>query len=171
MSFCRQTPVARTRKPHRCSWCDESIPAGSAAVSGSGQWEGDFWHGYEHPECYRAAQYEWFYLDEEYPEPGTMQRGQCLEKGDTSDSILWSPAPVTQEEMSALYQGVNPHALTWPVWRCTCGLHFLEKDAPVSGALRWNGRAWEHHHGGQAGHFRMTRTIEPINHTPPAPTA
>lgn len=161
MSFCQHTPILRTRKPHRCGWCGEPIPAGSPAVRGAGVTDGEFWSSYEHPECYRAAQYEWFQQAIDYPEPGTVQRGQCLEHGDTSAAILWSPEPVTHEEMTRQLPPVNPYALTWPVWRCECGLHFLDKSAPVSGDLRWNGFAWEHNHGGQ--HFRMSRTIEQIS--------
>ncbi len=39
-------------------------------------------------------------------------------------------------------------------WKCACG----EDADPVSVAWRWTGSWWEHHHGGQAGHFRATYT-------------
>ncbi len=35
-------------------------------------------------------------------------------------------------------------------WRCACGA----TPDPADGAWRWTGTAWEHNHGGQAGHFR-----------------
>lgn len=35
-------------------------------------------------------------------------------------------------------------------WRCDCGAACLPWDA----SWRWNGSYWEHHHGGQAGHFQ-----------------
>lgn len=46
--------VARTRKPHRCEWCFETIEAGGAAeyhvcISG-----GEFCSYYLHPECSEA---------------------------------------------------------------------------------------------------------------------
>lgn len=34
-------------------------------------------------------------------------------------------------------------------WRCSCGA-WLD---PNDGAWRWNGKGWEHSHGGQGGHF------------------
>lgn len=57
MSFTRTTPVRKTRKPHRCAWCGELIPAGSQAVSfASHGWDWDFSSGHMHPECNRACE-------------------------------------------------------------------------------------------------------------------
>jgi len=43
-------------------------------------------------------------------------------------------------------------------WRCSCGA----TPDPAAADWRWTGSAWEHHHGGQAGHFRA-------EYTPPEP--
>ena len=45
------TPVKKTRKNHCCAWCDRTIKVGESAVKWAGIWEGDFCHGYMHPEC------------------------------------------------------------------------------------------------------------------------
>lgn len=42
-------------------------------------------------------------------------------------------------------------------WVCDCGALCNPSDA----SWRWNGEAWEHSHGGQAGHFVATRKAAP----------
>lgn len=54
MCFYSEQWVNKTRKPHRCMWCGDIIPAGSAACHSSGVWEGDFYADYLHPECAAA---------------------------------------------------------------------------------------------------------------------
>ena len=43
MSFQSETKVKSTRKEHKCEGCLQSIPTGSAAVRGSGLFEGGFY--------------------------------------------------------------------------------------------------------------------------------
>ena len=45
MSYSSARDIARTRKPHRCCWCDEPIPQGSPARYMAGYW---------HDECQQA---------------------------------------------------------------------------------------------------------------------
>ncbi len=49
----RETTV-KTRKEHRCDWCPELIEIGQPAISRAYMWEGEFFHGYLHPECMEA---------------------------------------------------------------------------------------------------------------------
>jgi len=163
MSFFQFSPIAKTRNEHRCAWCNEKIEKGAAAVRGSGFGDDGFWSAIEHPECYRACQYEWWNESDEYP-LDSMRRGTCLESGDTGDCTIWSSEPVTAEELRTVgrhAKNTRPFANFWPVWKCECGLEFALDSSPIDGSLRWNGYAWEHHHGGQAGHFRMTKTFQP----------
>jgi hypothetical protein len=53
--------IRRTRKPHQCYWCAETIDAGSAAVSHSCRHffnGGEFNSYYLHPECDAASKRE-----------------------------------------------------------------------------------------------------------------
>lgn len=50
------TAVAKTRKDHLCFWCGELIATGSNAFKSAWIWDGDFAHGYDHPECKKAYQ-------------------------------------------------------------------------------------------------------------------
>ena len=50
----RETMVKKTRKRHRCEWCPEWIEVGQAAMNRAYVWEGEFHHGYLHPECWEA---------------------------------------------------------------------------------------------------------------------
>lgn len=43
-----------TRKSHRCEWCDEVICAGEPAQYRVYICDGEFCHGWQHPECYQA---------------------------------------------------------------------------------------------------------------------
>lgn len=45
MSYSSARDIVKTRKPHRCYWCDEPIPLGSPARYVAGYW---------HVECYAA---------------------------------------------------------------------------------------------------------------------
>ena len=56
MSFYSDRWVAKTRKRHACQWCGTFIEAGEAAHYSAGHFDGDFWHGYMHPECSEAEQ-------------------------------------------------------------------------------------------------------------------
>lgn len=46
MDYIRTTEVKRTRKPHRCFGCLETIPVGSSARYTTGQWEGQWGYYY-----------------------------------------------------------------------------------------------------------------------------
>lgn len=54
MSFSETRAIARTRKPHRCCWCNEAIPQGSSAVYTVVSGNGDFSAGHWHDECHSA---------------------------------------------------------------------------------------------------------------------
>lgn len=81
MSYCEfynEREVKKTRKNHRCQWCNEPIPAGSSTVYTSGVFEGDFFSGHMHKECAHAmhkADCEDGYI------PGEHARGSVLEDG------------------------------------------------------------------------------------------
>ena len=66
-----------TRKPHRCGWCNERIPAGTSEIwSRSYIWEDGPQSDWMHPECYEAM----MSLDpgelQEGWMPGDFERGQ-----------------------------------------------------------------------------------------------
>jgi hypothetical protein len=50
----RETTV-KTRKKHECDWCPEPIEIGELAIDRAYIWEGEFCHGYLHPECLEAV--------------------------------------------------------------------------------------------------------------------
>lgn len=50
----RETEVNKTRKAHACEWCPEPIKVGEKAHGRAYVWEGEFHHGYMHPECWEA---------------------------------------------------------------------------------------------------------------------
>jgi hypothetical protein len=39
------------RKPHRCEYCRQTIPAGERYAKMAGKWEGDFYAGKGHLDC------------------------------------------------------------------------------------------------------------------------
>lgn len=46
--------VKKTRKPHQCEWCAETIESGSTARHRTYVFDGDFNSAYMHPECVEA---------------------------------------------------------------------------------------------------------------------
>lgn len=104
MSFRCDTAVHRTRKLKRCEWCSELIPSGSAAVTISGVYEGDFSCIKLHPECWRAEHYEFWdqkHRPEEWPDYGMMHRGTIVDRDDIvgPETKVWSAVPVTKDEI------------------------------------------------------------------------
>lgn len=117
MSFQTTLPVAKTRKAGHCSWCGQRIQTGEASVREKGMWEGDFFRCRYHPECWRAAHYEW--NDYEFPEPGTCARGRVCENGEATGA-LWPSFPVTSDELHnparllEIKNSVKPQPVTTP---------------------------------------------------------
>ncbi|AHF89534.1 hypothetical protein OPIT5_03960 [Opitutaceae bacterium TAV5] len=101
MSFSSTTPIAKTRRVHRCRWCGKRIEIGSAAVSVAGKWEGDFFHDYQHPECWRAENQ--YVRDEggcEVELPDEAQpRGATTDQYGDEITDRWSDAPVSKREV------------------------------------------------------------------------
>ena len=58
MTFHAETIIRKTRKPHRCEYCQSTIPAGSACRKEAGVWEGDFYAGYGHLDCRLELQWQ-----------------------------------------------------------------------------------------------------------------
>lgn len=81
MSFHSSIQIRKTRKRRPCQWCGESIDAGAAAWKHSGVWDGDFYHGYTHPECETAMlSKEGRDATEDGYMPGEFKRGTAEEK-------------------------------------------------------------------------------------------
>jgi hypothetical protein len=95
MSFCTSTPVLKSRKRTRCDHCAETIDVGMPAVSVSGVWEGDFFSGRYHCECWRALFIDW--PSGEFPGYGECDRGSISERG-VHDCRLHRVDPVSKEE-------------------------------------------------------------------------
>lgn len=63
----------------------------------------------------------------------------------------WDLGGVGQAELRELKPGIQSiaeHIRNARLWKCECGA----TCEPVSGAWRWNGKAWEHYHGYPIGH-------------------
>ena len=68
--------VEKSQRPHRCEWCDDLIPMGTAMVRRTYKWDGDFNCAHMHPECYRALQHlDWKDYEDGF-EPGQFSRGR-----------------------------------------------------------------------------------------------
>jgi len=78
MDFHHSRPIKKTRREHRCTWCCEVIPAGSAAFAHFGVFDGDPYNGHTHGECEAAMRHpavqDWL-ADEGYI-PGDGVRGR-----------------------------------------------------------------------------------------------
>jgi hypothetical protein len=78
LEFNNKRKIKRTRKLHRCSWCDELIPVGDPSVYHSGVYDGDFYADHMHVECDVAkesiTEKEWREWDYTYI-PGSFKRG------------------------------------------------------------------------------------------------
>jgi len=60
MSFNRELVVKKTRKVHRCSWCESRIEAGESAIYFANHTcDYDFSAGYMHHECNHALKAAW----------------------------------------------------------------------------------------------------------------
>lgn len=59
------TRIAKTRKPHRCEFCGETIPVGSSAHIESGKGEGGdgFWRTYCCERCWPLTDEFWDFVD------------------------------------------------------------------------------------------------------------
>jgi hypothetical protein len=55
MAFSESRRVQRTRRPHRCCWCAESIPAGSGVWRNTVADPQGLYTHYWHDECHNAA--------------------------------------------------------------------------------------------------------------------
>ena len=77
--------VVKCRKPHRCSWCDEIIPAGEQAVSRTYVWQGDFQYDHMHPECTAAMPFG----DDDYGEGfgADFARGLAIERHELNRAV------------------------------------------------------------------------------------
>jgi len=54
MSFQNEAHVKKTRRARKCDWCCQTIEKGEPSVSTSGVFDGDFYQGRYHPECFDA---------------------------------------------------------------------------------------------------------------------
>lgn len=99
MSFRTDTPVASTKKLHKCRWCYESIGIGEAMVRVAGVTDGDLWNGKFHPECWRSERHDWWINDEDSWPEDRLCRGTCDLSADKSPP-QWSSAPVSKDEAS-----------------------------------------------------------------------
>lgn len=82
--FYRCVLVKKTRKPHRCIWCGEGITEGRPAKKMAGMSEGDFWSGYMHVGCEKAA-------DKVADEWGSWEADQNYARGRTDDDRSMPP--------------------------------------------------------------------------------
>lgn len=71
-----KSKVVKTKKWHPCDWCAEQIDKGDIAAYRVYIYEGDFNHGWMHPECSEAmhhldadGDFHWI--------PGEFLRGKC----------------------------------------------------------------------------------------------
>jgi hypothetical protein len=94
MSFYSEKWIKKTRKPHRCIWCDEMIPAGSTTCYSSGTWHGDFYANHLHPECAAAR-------DANLAENGEWESGGDYARGRQDDKRELPP------EFAASYRGTS----------------------------------------------------------------
>lgn len=84
MSFHNVVSVKATSRNRKCDWCWEPIKKGEPSCATSGIFEGDFYQGRYHPECYEAAG-KWYEVNrcwgEAMPEE-RMNRGGIEAYGD-----------------------------------------------------------------------------------------
>ena len=73
------TTRPKARKPHRCDWCGEWIPAREQYVQDRGVWEDRIQVFHMHAECWRAL-LQLAAPDEGF-DPYQMARGCCCERG------------------------------------------------------------------------------------------
>jgi hypothetical protein len=66
----------KTRKRHRCEWCNEVIDIGSTVPSRTYFWEGAIQTAYMHPECWKAMESADQQDLEEGWTPGDFERGK-----------------------------------------------------------------------------------------------
>ena len=81
MSQILKDKKVKTKKRHRCEWCNEWIEAGTEANYRSYVFNGDFNHGHMHPECNDAMNSGKADIDpDEGWMPGDFKRGsvECL---------------------------------------------------------------------------------------------
>jgi len=71
--------VKKSRKKHRCDWCGEVINKGEKAQYMAGVYGGDFFCGYQHPECDRAMKNSDFECGDGFYR-GEQVRGEILEE-------------------------------------------------------------------------------------------
>lgn len=69
--FSSERLIKKSRKFHRCFWCAEIINEGSSYYDVASKWEGNFWSGKFHTECYNA----WSKTCDGEFTPGEYKRG------------------------------------------------------------------------------------------------
>lgn len=102
MTFHREIRIARTRKPHRCTFCRHIIPAGSPATTRTGSWEDDFYSDYGHADCIRM----WDTIFPVYADPSDGMAFDLL------DAIGEGENDAFLEEELNIWRGKFPHAVT-----------------------------------------------------------
>ena len=53
--FCEVKEIKKSKKPHRCCECGDTIPTGSSYVYISGKWDGEVSSFHQHQECAEAC--------------------------------------------------------------------------------------------------------------------
>ena len=81
MTFIKHRRVSRTRIPHFCQWCSESIDTGHPMdVQSYTDYQDDFHEDYYHPECWAA--FDTLPIEEQESwSPGDFLRGCTCEAG------------------------------------------------------------------------------------------
>lgn len=98
--FREDTITAKTRKPHKCTWCCQNIEIGSQMIRVRGATDNEgYWTGKFHPECRRA---EYFYWKENEQEDGWPCHQ--LPRGRNDDELSMPPEfidrPFTAHELN-----------------------------------------------------------------------
>lgn len=93
------------------------------------------------------------------PQDGSDIWWETLEEIRTKSRSFLSASPPVEKEPE-ISPDLKAHLESARHWKCECGAR-----CDASEAWRWNGRQWEHHHGGQAGHFAASFRKLSAHHT------